>query len=694
VYVARVTVDWRRVHAALPLLAALAATVLLYLPADVLSGERQLYGADFLQLHQYRIEFVQEAWQAGSRGVPGWYPREAMGTPFWADIQNFPWIPTRLLLLLFPAHAAHAIGVVIAACLSVLFTSLLARALGISPLAAAASGFTFAASGFFASRVMAGHLPLLEAYPALPLLLWVSHALGTARPDAVRRWLLVLGGATACVCLAGHPQIPFYAVGATVAWVAWQGGPRRTPALAALALGALVTLFVWWPMLLLVLRSARVLPLDLALNSVPFPMERLPALLAPWRDGFPPSVVREPQVPFRGFGSEAVFWETTSYVGLFPWLAATWLATAWLAGRRKAVSMAWFLGLASLTCVILSLGPAQAAFSWVPGTLFRSPARLWYVPVLTLSLAAGAGLDLITRRAGTLAAIALLALHGADLVVHAQPFVRSTIRREPRPQIEDLLAREVGDQRVALDYNLPIAPTRQFDDVGFFGAIQLASSYRALAALRQAPERENFQYLSGAREIPAAALANAGVRFVGSLSTRRDLPLRLTEGGVNLYEVPAPVARALFFPAGAVRYWNEPEMAERLRDPSFRLDQQILLPLGRIGPEPALNGAASPTALVWRRQSPDLIEIDLMAATDGYVRLLESYDEGWTVEVDGEPGAVQRADGFLLAAPVPAGAHRLRLAYRTPGATAGALMSLAVLLFALVLARRFSPPTP
>ena len=688
-YVARVIVDIRRAFAAWPLAAAIAAAVLLYLPVDVLFGEQHLYGSDFLQLHQYRIAFVQEAWQAGSLGVPAWYPREAMGTPFWADIQNFPWIPTRLLLLLLPFNLTYAAGVVFAACLSVLFTSLLARAVGMSSLAAAASGFTFAASGFLASRVMAGHLPLLEAYPALPLLLWVSHCLGSAHPNAVRRWLLALGGATACVWLAGHPQIPFYAVATAMAWVIWKGGPRRPAALSAMALGALATLFVWWPMLLLILRSARSLPLDLPLNDVPFLIERLPALWDPWRNGFPPAVVREPPVPFRGFSSEAVFWETTSYVGLFPWLAVAGLAVAWLAGRRKPVSMAWFLGLASLVCVVLSLPAAQAAFSWIPGTLFRSPARLWYVPVLTLSLAAGAGIDAVARRAGPVAAIVLALLHGADLVAHARPFVRATIPPEPRPEIEAVLARELGDQRVALDYNLPIVATRRFDDVGFFSAIQLASSYRALAALSQAPERANFQYLSGARELPATALANAGVRFVGSLSTRRDLPLRFAEGGVNLYEVPSPVPRALFFPAGAVRYWNEPEMAERLRDPRFRLDQQMQLPLERIGGEPVATEPVFPTPLAWRRDSRGDIEIDVVAATQGYVRLLESYDEGWRVTLDGEPVEAQRADGFLLAAPVPAGSHRLRFEYKTPGATVGALMSLAALMIAFALARRY-----
>jgi hypothetical protein len=692
VYVARVTVDWRRFRAGLPLVAALAAIVLLYAPADVLSGERQLYGSDYLQLHRYRIAFVQEAWQAGSFGIPAWYPREAMGTPFWADIQNFPWIPTRLLLLLLPCNALYATGVVIAACLSVLFAFLLARALGMSPLAAVASGFTFATSGFFASRVMAGHLPLLEAYPALPLLLWLSHAVATSPPNAVRRRLLALGGATACVCLAGHPQLPFYAVVTAIAWLTWEGGRRRRVGLSAVALGALATLFVWWPMLLLILRSARMLPLDPPINDVPFLIERLPALWDPWRDGFPPAVMREPQVPFTGFSSEAVFWETTSYVGLFPWLAAAGLVAVHLAGRRKPVSMAWFLGLASLVCVVLSLPAAQAAFSWIPGTLFRSPARLWYVPVLTLSLAAGAGLDAVARRAGPVAAIALLGLHAADLVAHARPFVRATIPPDPRPEIEALLTRELGDGRVALDYNLPIVPTRRFDDVGFFSAIQLATSYRALAALSRAPERANFQYLSGARELPAAALANAGVRFVGTLSTRSDLPLRLTEGGVNLYEVPSPVARALFFPAGAVRYWNEREMAERLRDAHFRLDQQMLLPLERIGREPVANEAESPTSLVWRRDARGDIEIDVVASTQGYVRLLESYDEGWTVRLDGEPVEAQRADGFLLATPVPAGAHRLRFEYRTPGAASGALMSLTVLVIARRLVRRYSLP--
>jgi hypothetical protein len=284
------------------------------------------------------------------------------------------------------------------------------------------------------------------------------------------------------------------------------------------------------------------------------------------------------------------------------------------------------------------------------------------------------------------AALTVLALHAADLALHARPYVRATIPREPRPQIEKLLATDLGAARVALDYNLPIAATRRYDDVGFFSAIQLADSYRALGAMRQVPEGANFQYLSGARDLPAAALANAGVRFVGTLSTRVDLPLRLAEGGVNLYEVPSPVPRALFFPVEAVRYWNEPEMTQRQREAGFQLDRQMLLPLDRMGDGRAAASSGSPAPLAWHRERPDVIELEVEATTQGYVRLLEAYDEGWTVRIDEQPAETLRADGFLLAARVPAGVHRLRFTYRTPGAAAGASMSLVALLIGLVLA--------
>ena len=97
--------------------------------------------------------------------LPGWYPREMLGTPFSANLQNFPWIPTHWPLLLFDPYKAYAAGIGMAAGLAALFTYLFCRRAGLSPIGAAAAGWTFASAGVFSAHVMVGHLVNLEGYP-------------------------------------------------------------------------------------------------------------------------------------------------------------------------------------------------------------------------------------------------------------------------------------------------------------------------------------------------------------------------------------------------------------------------------------------------------------------------------------------------------------------------------------------------
>jgi len=132
-----------------------------YLRPAFLSGKTILAGSDYLQLHMARMAFAEEGLFGPRHTLPAWNPHELLGAPFAANLQSFPWIPTRLLLLLFPPETAYAPGVAMAALLAALFTYLFCRRAGLSELAAAAAGWTFACAGYFASRVMAGHLPLL-----------------------------------------------------------------------------------------------------------------------------------------------------------------------------------------------------------------------------------------------------------------------------------------------------------------------------------------------------------------------------------------------------------------------------------------------------------------------------------------------------------------------------------------------------
>jgi hypothetical protein len=316
--------------------AMIVLTEAVYLRPSILSGKMAMAGSDYLQLHKARMAFADEGLFGPRHTLPAWYPHELLGSPFAANIQSFPWIPTRLLLLLlFTPETAYAPGVLMAALLAALFAYLFCRRAGLSEVAAAASGWTFACAGFFASRVMAGHLPLLEAYPALPLLLWLAdRALDPSRAARHRwdiGWLAVV---TTCVVLAGHPQIPAYAVGAAMLYVIWRGrGWLRARLATAIGLGAAMGLAAWWPMLLLIQKSTRILDLNPPDNDIVFPYRRILALFVPGIDGWPAGFGRE---VFHGYPNGSYLFDTASYIGLAPIIAAAALLTlCWCASECR-----------------------------------------------------------------------------------------------------------------------------------------------------------------------------------------------------------------------------------------------------------------------------------------------------------------------------------------------------------------------
>src|SRR5437868_1280501 len=79
------------------------AVVAVYFPVPSTPQDNSLGGIDYEQLHARRIRYAQEGLASGS--LPAWYSHELLGSPFWSNTQNFPFIPTRLLVLAFdPLH--------------------------------------------------------------------------------------------------------------------------------------------------------------------------------------------------------------------------------------------------------------------------------------------------------------------------------------------------------------------------------------------------------------------------------------------------------------------------------------------------------------------------------------------------------------------------------------------------------------
>jgi hypothetical protein len=399
-------------------------------PGFVVGGE-SLFGMDYVWLHVHRIRFAQGALFGPGHFLPAWYPRELLGAPFLANLQSFPWIPTRLILLCFSPSAAYAAGVAIAAALAALFTYLFCRRAWLSEIGAVAAAWTFACAGFFASRVMVGHLPLLEAYPSLPLLLWLGdRAIAPDRTRYAARDLAMAALASACVVAAGHPQLPAYSLAAAALYIMLRGqGWQRLNVVFAMGLGAGTTLVIWWPMLLLLRRSTRVLPLASPSNDVGVPLHRLAALIRPGIDGWPETMGLTHQNLFQGYPNDAYFWDTCAYVGLLPVLVLVVLLLRSMVRRRLPVMPCSFLTAMGGGALLFSVILSQPLRALIPGTLFRSPARLLYLSTFAAAVALGFAVtafqnsNLLRPRARHAILACCLIFHALDLGGFARLFV-------------------------------------------------------------------------------------------------------------------------------------------------------------------------------------------------------------------------------------------------------------------------------
>jgi len=90
-----------------------------------------------------------------------------------------------------------------------------------------------------------------------------------------------------------------------------------------------------------------------------------------------------------------------------------------------------------------------------------------------------------------------------------------------------------------------------------------------------------------------------------------------------------------------------------------------------------------------RSHSPNLIEFDVKTDGDTFLIVSEVFYPGWEVEIDGNPGRIERVDYTLRGVEVPAGARSVRMIYRPRSWRLG----LAGFAFGLLLLVLFNPWT-
>lgn len=611
----------RRWHAALCFVAMIVAVLAVYCPPDLLlKPETILHGSDYQTLHLHRLRFVQEQLFQHYR-LPGWYPRELMGTPFWSNVQDFPLMPVRLPLLLMDPRYGFAVGISLAAILSATFTYLFARSVGVSPLGAAVGGWTFACAGMFAGRVFVGHLPAHEGYLALPLMLWLVERLMQARTQKrVAISLMCVSLGTACLVVAPHPQLPVYGlcVAAIYAMIVHRRQWRRVMfAMVAIGLGAGIVAVQALPMWMLIQRSTRILDLNHATNDVAFPYYRLAAFFFPNIDGLPESL----NSGQKGFvdRNSAYFWETVCYVGWMPIVAMLVIIAKRF--RRAIVEprVIRFLVIAGIIALVTALPFARVPFDALPGTILRDPSRQVYVTEFALAICAAIFIDLLprwqplrrTQQLAMMAVVTVVAIQLLDEGSHAKQFVQ-TVKINVDHSLDDTIRLIAGDGRVAIDYGIELPINRTLDDIGFFDSIMLAKAYAGLMDLAGADPKFNNQALRGARLVKRA-LEATGTRLVVSAQARgheadpsEDIKkVDVDSGEYQLYVVPNAAERAELFPSSRVMKLPSAEIHERLRDPGFSLADTIML-TSELSNHSTTQPIDEPVTFEWRRPSSDL----------------------------------------------------------------------------------------
>jgi hypothetical protein len=240
----------------------------------------------------------------------------------------------------------------------------------------------------------------------------------------------------------------------------------------------------------------------------------------------------------------------------------------------------------------------------------------------------------------------------------------ATPRGEPTRMMTDVVALDI----VGLDSAPGNVQARAFTeallkDIGIAYAISYADSYisseegfkyefwRTIEPYRrQMLDVFNIRHVVLPTDLPVAP--ESGLRRMSSAS-----PI-----GANIFENPSALPFAIA--VGCMRaVGSQHEAALALRDPQIAR--------GLCGIAEGIDAGHEPAATSQRigdchliAPITDRIDVECDLSRDGYVIVNESYHPNFSAQLDGSTISVLRANAFVMATPMPAGKHRLILAYR------------------------------
>jgi hypothetical protein len=344
---------------------------------------------------------------------------------------------------------------------------------------------------------------------------------------------------------------------------------------------------------------------------------------------------------------------------------------------------------------LLSAAAAVVGGGWAYLVIYqaqdRDPALFWRVSaagsgVILALLLLGAGLAWLgARRSGrlrrsTLAwlAVGLVFLDLSSVGAYTDLGDRPPTAGFDHPQVVAFLRDDPGFYRI--DSRTDVAGVWQpdltllagLDDVnGVDNPLVIADTHR-------------FWEGTGGRSTPLYDLL--GVRYVvGSKQVTLDTDKFVLafdgDPTVDVYRNQRALPRAFVVHRSQVAADHE-QAWKLLHQPGFDPATAVILESGRALDVPGVTAAAAVQLLL---RQPDALEFQIDSPAEGYLVLSDPYYPGWRATVDGQPANILRADYAFRAVAVPAGVHRVTMAFRPGAWTAGLAISIATALVLLVL---------
>lgn len=344
-----------------------------------------------------RIFFVESVRKYGE--IPLWNPFSFGGEPFLASSQSAIFYPPNILYFLSSPDLIFGYIYMLDIFLLGLFTYFFAREIKLDKFSSFISAITMMFSGIITTKILSGHIVILDAIVWFPLLMLLYE-----KSIATNKYLYFVLSAVpiGLMLLAGNAQIAIYTISASLFYLFFRKiyiGIKEKKIIKNIVQGLIISgisLVAGFS-----LAAIQLIP-SYEFSQASIRSEGLPYGWASdfslhpyqWLSIFLPHFFGYPLNSNTYWGFNGNFWEVCIYIGIFP------LILAFLAIILKRTHLILFFSILAVFSILFASGRFSFVFpfffEYIPSfDLFRAPARFLYLYGFAISILTGFGCNIL-----------------------------------------------------------------------------------------------------------------------------------------------------------------------------------------------------------------------------------------------------------------------------------------------------------